>query len=319
VIKVCGVSKSFPKIKVLDDVSFTVDKGDIYGVIGHSGAGKSTLLRCFNGLETYDTGTINIMGKEVKKLNPKELREFRKNVGIIFQSFNLINRKNVFENIAFPLEVWGMDKRVIKERVDSLIDLVGLNDKVNSNVRQLSGGQKQRVGIARALALNPQILLCDEATSALDPKTTKSILQLLRDINNKLNITIIVVTHQMEVVKEICNKFILLEGGEIKSQGTTEELFVRPTKEMKTLMGEDELLPNVGYNIKIFFPKEISQNCLITSIARELNIDFSIVWGRLEKFRDDVMGSLIINASVENKEKILNYLDEKSIGWELIN
>ena len=273
-IKVSGVSKSFPNIKVLEQVSFTVEKGDIYGVIGHSGAGKSTLLRCFNGLETYDTGSLNIMGKEVKELSSKELREFRKNVGIIFQSFNLINRKNVFENIAFPLEVWGMDKSFIKERVDSLIDLVGLKDKVNSNVRELSGGQKQRVGIARALALNPQILLCDEATSALDPKTTKSILELLRDINNKLNITIIVVTHQMEVVKEICNKFILLEGGEVKSQGTTEELFVRPTKEMKTLMGEEELLPDKGYNIKIFFPKEISQNCLITSIARELDIDF---------------------------------------------
>lgn len=317
-IEVCNVSKSFSTTKVLNNISFTVDEGDIYGVIGHSGAGKSTLLRCFNGLENYDAGTITIMGKEVKQLNSKDLREFRKNVGIIFQSFNLISRKNVFENIAFPLEVWGMDKEFIKKRVDSLIDLVGLVDKVNSNVRELSGGQKQRVGIARALALNPKILLCDEATSALDPKTTKSILQLLRDINNKLNITIIVVTHQMEVVKEICNKFILLEGGEIKSHGITDELFIKPTSEMKTLMGEEELLPSTGYNIKIFFPKEISQNCLITSIARELDIDFSIVWGRLEKFRDDVMGSLIINTSRQNKGKIINYLDEKSIEWEMI-
>lgn len=318
-IKVCDVSKSFSEEKVLNGVSFTVNEGDIYGVIGHSGAGKSTLLRCFNGLETYDTGTINIMGKEVKELSSKELREFRKNVGIIFQSFNLINRKNVFENIAFPLEVWGNDENFIKKRVDSLIDLVGLNDKVNSNVQELSGGQKQRVGIARALALNPKILLCDEATSALDPKTTKSILELLKDINIKFNITIIVVTHQMEVIKEICNKFILLEGGEIKSSGITDELFVRPTKEMKTLIGEEELLPSTGYNIKIFFTKEISQSCIITSIARELNIDFSIVWGRLEKFRDNVMGSLIINTSEENKGKILNYLDEKSIEWEVID
>jgi D-methionine transport system ATP-binding protein len=317
-IKVCNASKSFSTEKVLNNVSFTVDKGDIYGVIGHSGAGKSTLLRCFNGLETYDEGSINIMGKEVKQLSSKELREFRKNVGIIFQSFNLINRKNVYENISFPLEVWGMDSDFIKKRVDSLIDLVGLNEKVNSNIRELSGGQKQRVGIARALSLNPKILLCDEATSALDPKTTKSILQLLRDINNKLNITIIVVTHQMEVVKEICNKFILLEGGEIKSSGTTNELFVRPTSEMKTLMGDEEVLPSMGYNIKIFFPKEISQNCLITSIARELDIDFSIVWGRLERFRDNVMGSLIINASSENKDRILKYLDQKSIDWEVI-
>lgn len=317
-IKVCNASKSFSTEKVLNNVSFTVDKGDIYGVIGHSGAGKSTLLRCFNGLETYDEGSINIMGKEVKQLSLKELREFRKNVGIIFQSFNLINRKNVYENISFPLEIWGMDSEFIKKRVDSLIDLVGLNEKVNSNIRELSGGQKQRVGIARALSLNPKILLCDEATSALDPKTTKSILQLLRDINNKLNVTIIVVTHQMEVVKEICNKFILLEGGAIKSSGTTDELFVRPTSEMKTLMGDEEVLPSAGYNIKIFFPKEISQNCLITSIARELNIDFSIVWGRLERFRDNVMGSLIINASSENKDRILKYLDQKSIDWEVI-
>lgn len=317
-IKVCGLSKSFLNLKVLDDVSFTVGKGDIYGVIGHSGAGKSTLLRCFNGLETYDAGSLNIMGKEVKELSSKDLREYRKNVGIIFQSFNLINRKNVFENIAFPLEVWGKDKRFIKERVDSLIDLVGLKDKVNSDVRKLSGGQKQRVGIARALALSPKILLCDEATSALDPKATKSILELLRDINNKFNITIIVVTHQMGVIKEICNKFILLEGGEVKSSGITEELFIRPTKEMERLIGEEELLPNTGYNIKIFFPKEISQNCLVTSIARELDIDFSIVWGRLEKFRDNVIGSLIINSSEENKERILNYLDEKSIEWELV-
>jgi len=318
-IKVCNVSKSFSEVKVLNDVSFTVDEGDIYGVIGHSGAGKSTLLRCFNGLETYDTGTIDIMGKEVKQLSRRDLREFRKDVGIIFQSFNLINSKNVFQNIAFPLEVWGNDKAFIKERVDSLIDLVGLNDKVNTNVKQLSGGQKQRVGIARALALNPKILLCDEATSALDPKTTKSILQLLRDINNKFNITIIVVTHQMEVVKEICNKFILLEGGRIKSRGVTDELFIRPTKEMKALIGEEELLPDTGFNIKIIFTKEITQSCLITSIARELDIDFSIVWGRLEKFRDDVMGSLIINTSKENKDKILKYLDDRAISWEIDN
>ena len=144
-------------------------------------------------------------------------------------------------------------------------------------------------------------------------------MQLLRDINRKFNITIVVVTHQMEVVKEICNKFILLEGGRIKSHGLTDQLFIKPTKEMKILIGEEELLPSTGYNIKIFFTKEITQSCLITSLARELDIDFSIVWGRLEKFRDNVMGSLIINTSGENKEKIINYLDERSIGWEINN
>jgi D-methionine transport system ATP-binding protein len=317
-IVVKNISKSFSNKEVLKNISLDIEQGDIFGIVGHSGAGKSTLLRCLNGLESYEVGSIKIMNKEIKDLNTSDLRDLRKDLGMIFQNFNLMTRKNVYDNIALPLEVWGMNKDEINKRVLELLKLVGLEDKVHSKVKQLSGGQKQRVGIARALALNPKVLLCDEATSALDPKTTKSILQLLIEINKRLNITIVMVTHQMEVVKEICNKAILLEGGEIKAYGNVDELFLKPNEELENLMGEEALLPNEGVNIKIFFPKDMSQRSIITSMARELDLDFSIVWGRLEKFRDTVLGSLVINFPNDEKDKIIKYLESKEITWEVI-
>lgn len=317
-IEINKVSKSFGNTRVLNEVTFKIEDGDIFGIIGHSGAGKSTLLRCLNGLEGYDEGSIKISGKEIKELTNEQLRVLRKDLGMIFQNFNLMNRKNVFENIAFPLQIWGEESRSINTRVNELLELVGLTDKTHTRVNELSGGQKQRVGIARALALNPKILLCDEATSALDPKTTKSILRLLMDINKKLNITIVLVTHQMEVIKEVCNTIVVLEDGEVRTKGYAHDLFLKPTAELKNLMGEEEVLPSFGHNIKIFFPKEISQNCLITSIARNLDVDFSIVWGKLEKFREEVLGSLIINVSNDSFEEITGYLDEKSVGWEVV-
>lgn len=317
-IEISDVSKSFSKVKVLNNVSLKIEEGDIFGIVGHSGAGKSTLLRCLNGLEKYDSGSIKIMGKEVGKLSVKKLRIFRKELGMIFQNFNLLNRINVYENIALPLQMWGLSKEDIKKRVNELLKMVGIEEKAFSYPKELSGGQKQRVAIARALALQPKILLCDEATSALDPRTTKSILELLRDINKKLSITIIIVTHQMEVIKEVCEKVALMEGGEIKGIGGVEELFLRPTKELKDLMGEEEILPAEGVNIKIFFPKDLSQQSIITSMARELDIDFSIVWGKLEKFRENVLGSLVVNVLEQDKEKILKFLEKKGISWEVV-
>ncbi|MBM6838469.1 ATP-binding cassette domain-containing protein, partial [Clostridium saudiense] len=178
-IKINSIEKKFGDVKVLKDITLNINEGEIYGLIGHSGAGKSTLLRCINGLESYDNGSVIVMGKEVRDLKEKEKREFRKNLGMIFQGFNLLKRKNVFENISLPLEIWGYKKDFINKRVYELLELVGLTDKAKSKPAELSGGQKQRVAIARALALEPKILLCDEATSALDPKTTKDILSLL--------------------------------------------------------------------------------------------------------------------------------------------
>lgn len=341
-IKIKNLSKRFGEVEVIKNVSLTIEEGRIYGIIGHSGAGKSTLLRCINGLESYEEGSINVMGKEVKDLKGFELREFRKNLGMIFQGFNLLNRKNVFDNIALPLEVWGFEeeyreykannknekcpsyrvfkKQMIQEKVTKLLNLVGLEDKAKVKPSSLSGGQKQRVAIARALALDPKILLCDEATSALDPKITKDILSLLSKINKELGITIVIVTHQMEVVKEVCEKVALIEGGILKVEGKSEELFLRPGVSLKKFLGEadDDLLPTTGVNIKLFFPSTSSENALITKMSRELNIDFSIVWGKLEKFRDEVLGNLVINISEEDREKVTNYLEEKGVVLEVL-
>ena len=317
-IEIVDVNKSFSGTKVLKDIKLNIEKGEIIGIVGHSGAGKSTLLRCLNGLEIYDSGSIKAIGNEIKNLSEKELRSFRKRLGMIFQNFNLLNRKNVFDNVALPLEVWKVDKKEIKEKVTKLLELVGLQDKSDSMPRDLSGGQKQRVAIARALALDPDILLCDEATSALDPNTTKSILNLIREINEKLNITVVVVTHQMEVVKQICSRVAIMEDGEIKSLGVVDELFLKPDACLKKLLGEEEVLPEDGVNIRIFFPKERSQQSIITSMARELDIDFSIVLGKLEKFRENVLGSLVINTSEENRKNICDFLDKESMAWEVI-
>lgn len=317
-IQINNVAKYFGKDQVLNNVSINVEEGEVYGIVGHSGAGKSTLLRCINGLESYDSGSVLVNNKEVKTLGDRELREFRKNIGMIFQNFSLLNRKNVWSNVALPMETWGYSKEEINKRVKELLSLVGLEDKAYSMPKELSGGQKQRVAIARALTLNPKIILCDEATSALDPKTTKSILELLMEINRNLGITIVIVTHQMEVIKEACSKVALMEDGKVIQAGKAEEVFLRPTKEMGNLLGEEEILPQEGINIKLFFPKELSQNCIITSMARELNIDFSIVWGKLEKFTDGVLGSLVINISEDKKQDVVSYLEKQNINWEVL-
>lgn len=319
-IQIQNVCKSFGKTKVLKDIAISINKGEIYGIIGHSGAGKSTLLRCINGLESYDEGTIKVMGKEVSKLGAKDLREFRKDLGMIFQNFNLLKRKTVYENIALPLEVWGYNKKKIDVRVRELLELVGLADKAKVKPASLSGGQKQRVAIARALALEPKILLCDEATSALDPKITKDILALISKINKELGITVVMVTHQMEVIKEVCERVALIDGGIVKAEGRAEDLFLNPGGTLKKFLGEEEetTLPKEGVNIRIFFPADCSENALITRMARESNVDFSIVWGKLEKFRDNVLGSLVINVEEINKDIVFNYLKSKNIEWEVI-
>lgn len=317
-IQISGVNKYYGKTKVLNNINIHINKGEIFGIIGHSGAGKSTLLRCINRLETYEDGSITVENREVKNLNEKKLRLLRKDLGMIFQHFSLLERKTVFENVALPLECFKYSKDEINKRVDELLILVGIHDKKNMKPRNLSGGQKQRVAIARALALNPKVLLCDEATSALDPNTTKSILSLLQDINKKLNITIIMVTHQMEVIKQICSRVAIMEHGEVLEIGDTEELFLQNSKNLQKLVGEDDIVLPKGTNIRIIFPKEISNDSIITSMARDLEINFSIICGKLEKYREDILGSLIINVSNDHREKIKKYLDEKKVRWEEI-
>ncbi len=317
-IEVNGLGKNFGELQVLDDISLIVERGDVFGIVGHSGAGKSTLLRCLNGLEGYSRGSVKVMGQEVCELDDHSLKELRKDMGMIFQNFSLMNRKNVYENIMFPLEVWGVPKKDAEKRVLDLLDLVGLTEKKNEKIRNLSGGQKQRIGIARALALEPKILLCDEATSALDPKTTISILELLMDINKKLDVTIIVVTHQMEVVKMVCNKVVILDGGRIVASGETDSLFLAPGEELRKLVTDDYAVIPSGTNIRLMFPREIANESIITSMARELDTDFSVVGGRIERYRETVMGFLIINVSDSDLNRVIGWLREKGMFWEVM-
>ncbi len=317
-ISVKNVNKFFGEKQVLKGVNIEINEGEIFGIIGHSGAGKSTILRCMNGLEPYQEGSVKVDGKEVKDLNEKEMRELRKDLGMIFQHFSLLERKTVFENVALPLECFGYSKAEKEKRVMELLDLVGLKERRNDKPRNLSGGQKQRVAIARALALNPKVLLCDEATSALDPNTTKSILTLIEDINKKMGITVVVVTHQMEVIKQICGRIAIMENGQVLEVGETEEIFLKNTVGLRKLLGEENIVLPEGTNVKILFPKDISNDSIITSMARELDIDVSIVFGRLEKFKDDVLGSLIINVPDKNGEAVKKFLTDKDIRWEEI-
>lgn len=315
-IVIKNLDKYYGKEKVLNNICLEINKGDIFALVGHSGAGKSTLLRCINGLENYGIGTLEVFGKDVKELKQEELRKFRKDVGMIFQHFSLMQRKTVYENVALPMRMWGYAQDEIDKKVQELLELVGLLNKKDSYPSQLSGGQKQRVAIARALTLDPQILLSDEATSALDPNTTVSILELLKKINKQLGITIVIVTHEMDVVKSVAQKAILLEHGNIIGSGYIEDLFLQPDDKMKKFLGEEEVVPDTGINIRLHFPKEIAQYSIVTHMARTLNIDFNIVWGKLEKINTHVIGSLVINIEPKDEQDVVNYLNDKNMRWE---
>ena len=316
-IKIENLTKFYGDTQILFDINLEVKKGEIFAIVGHSGAGKSTLLRCINGLESYQGGSLKVFDQEIKNLDEAQQRHLRRDVGMIFQHFALMARKNVFENVATPLKFWGYKSDETEKRVRELLNLVGLESKAKSYPSELSGGQKQRVAIARALALNPKILLSDEATSALDPNTTNQILELLEKINKELDISVVIVTHEMEVVKSIAKRAILLEGGKIIGSGSIEELFLKPDEKMKEFLGEVEILPSTGTNIRLFFPKEVAQNSVITHMARSLNIDFNIVWGKLEKLNDNVLGSLVINIDEKDKENVLNYIKQSGVLWEV--
>ena len=243
-ILIQDVSKTFEtkdgSVQALKHVSLSIETGDIYGIIGMSGAGKSTLVRCMNFLEVPSEGKVLIDGKSLSEFAPKELRKEREKIGMIFQHFNLLMQKNVLENVCFPLYIQGKKKAEARAKALELLEIVGLADRAKAYPAQLSGGQKQRVAIARALASDPQILLCDEATSALDPQTTSSILELLQDINQKFGITIVIITHQMSVVREICTHVAIMKDGEVKEQGLVEEIFSHPKSQVaKELISKD--------------------------------------------------------------------------------
>lgn len=318
-IKIENLKKFYDKTCVIDDVSLEVKQGEIFAIVGRSGAGKSTLLRCINGLEDYQEGSLKVEDREVRELSGAQIRELRKNIGMIFQHFALMSRRSVAQNVATPLAFWGYSNDHTKRRVAELLELVGLADKANAYPSELSGGQKQRVAIARALALSPKILLSDEATSALDPNTTAQILSLLRRINRELGITIVLVTHEMEVVKGIAQRAILLKGGRVSNSGDIVSLFLHPDENMKEFLGEEEVLPASGVNIRLFFPPAVAFDSVITHMARALEINFNIVWGKLERLDKNVVGSLVINVEPVHVARVEEFIKNAGVIYEIVS
>jgi len=305
-IEIKNLSKTFKTldltVNALNDINLTINDGDIFGIIGMSGAGKSTLVRSINMLEKPTQGQILIDGVDVTKLNNKQLRTIRKQTSMIFQSFNLLLQRNVLNNVIFPLELEGYPKAKAKEKALELLELVGLKDKALSYPVQLSGGQQQRVAIARALATNPKVLLCDEATSALDPNTTISILDLIKDINKKLNITVIIITHQMNVVERICNKVAILENGVIAETGDVEAIFSHPTTEVgrklvfpDTSDNTNDIVSEHKYVIRVVFNGALAANKpLISQLAIECGINANIAYASTKAIGEKAYGSMLL-------------------------
>ena len=288
-------------VEALRNVNLNIQDGDIYGIIGMSGAGKSTLVRCINMLERPTKGQVLIDGQDIAKLSDKELRAVRRDVTMIFQGFNQLMQRTCLKNICFPLELIGMDKEKAKKRALELLDVVGLPDKANAYPAQLSGGQQQRIAIARALATDPKVLLCDEATSALDPKTTHAILELIRDINQRLGITVIIITHQMSVVEEICNRVAILDSGSVVEEGVVSEVFSSPkSKAAKRLVfpdGADEILEEVPgeRRIRVVFSGAVaSREPLIAKMAIDEQITASILGASTKSIGDKAYGNMLL-------------------------
>ena len=316
-IRIENVSKSFDGLQILKGITLRIEKGGIFGIAGRSGVGKSTLLRCINGLEKYDSGSIKVDGAEVGSLSADELRLFRKNVGMVFQNFSLITRASVYDNIAFAMKIWGFDRTTIDRRVKELLDVVGIPEKINARARDLSGGQKQRVALARALAMNPSVLLCDEATSALDPKSTMDILSLLDDINRKFNITIVMVTHEMEVIKTLCDSMAVMANGIVEASGTVEQVFLERPPALCDLLGEEPMQLTEGetvLDIQLDTGKE--NTTLLTSMARNLNVDFRFADNQKLSLKNKTVETFRIIADRSDATSMAKYLDAQNITYK---
>lgn len=313
-IEIKNLSKVFStngcSFKALKNINITVNDGDIFGIIGMSGAGKSTLVRCINMLERPTEGSVVIDGVEITSLKEKKLRKIRRNVTMIFQGFNLLMQRTCLKNVCFPLELDKVSKKDAKKRALELLELVGLAEKANAYPAQLSGGQQQRVAIARALATNPKILLCDEATSALDPKTTRSILSLIKDINEKFGITVIVITHQMSVIEEICNNVAILDNGEVAEQGAVNDIFSAPKSQAARHLvfpdGESQVdnLPENQKILRILFNgANATDTPLIAGMAINEGIAANILYASTKSVGNKTYGTML-----------LNFSDEKTFG-----
>lgn len=336
-ILIQNVSKTYPtkdgNVQALKNVNLSIEQGDIYGIIGMSGAGKSTLVRCINYLEEPTEGKVFIKGKELGSFSKKDLRKQREDIGMIFQHFNLLMQKSVLENICFPLYIHGKKKSEARERAKELLEIVGLSDKAKAYPAQLSGGQKQRVAIARALASNPKILLCDEATSALDPQTTASILDLLKEINQKFGITIVIITHQMSVVREICSHVAIMKDGEIVEDGKVSEIFNHPKSDVARELINRDLGNDIentekvatkvsnGKNIRIVFSENSSFEPVIANMILQFNEPVNILKANTKNVGGVAKGEMILGfqENSSNVEKMKKYLVERGLEIEEVD
>lgn len=328
IISLQGVSKEFNtragKVNALSNINLEVEEGDIYGIIGLSGAGKSTLVRCMNLLEIPTEGKVVFDGEELTDRKRKDLNSKRKEIAMIFQQFNLLMQRNVLRNVSFPLEIGGVPKKEAEKRAAELLELVDLQDRALSYPSQLSGGQKQRVAIARALSTNPKVLLCDEATSALDPDTTKSILRLLKKINRDYKITIIVITHEMEVVRQICNKVAIIEKGEIVESGTVESVFKKPKSQAGRKLffqKEDEpdrnMRTSVKNRVRLAFDDNRAYDPVIANMIIELRAPVNILYARMESVGENQKGQMIIGLSEDENiaKRQKEFLKENNVTF----
>lgn len=324
-------------VQAVKNVSLEVDKGDVYGIVGYSGAGKSTLVRVINLLQRPTSGSVVVNQTELTALPAKALREKRKTIGMIFQHFNLMDSRNVFDNVDFSLKYAGISKQERRQKVTELLFLVGLEEKARSFPSQLSGGQKQRVAIARALANDPEILLCDEATSALDPKTTLQILALLKKLNRKLGLTIVIITHEMQVVKEICNKVAVMENGEIIEQGKSVQIFSQPAKPLtkdfiRTATHIDQALETIlgsakfsslaanEWLVELSYVGDQTNEPLIAQLFSRYQVTTNILYGNVEILQDVPIGSLIVSLSGEygQRKRALDFLADQGVYTNII-
>ncbi|HWK24641.1 MAG TPA: methionine ABC transporter ATP-binding protein [Ureibacillus sp.] len=322
------------EITAVKDVNLSIKKGEIFGIIGYSGAGKSTMIRLLNGLEKPSSGTVEVNGQQISSISGSQLRQARQKISMIFQHFNLLWSRTVSENIAFPLEIAGVSKAERAKKVKELIDLVGLSGRENAYPSQLSGGQKQRVGIARALANNPEVLLCDEATSALDPETTDAILELLLDINKRLGLTIVLITHEMHVIRKICHRVAVMEAGRVVETGEVLQVFQNPqaeitknfvmqvsgTKESKESI--EQILVNypTGKIVKLTFIGKKTEQPVIAQIIKEFNVEVNIVHGNITQTTSGPYGTLIvqIDGHPNQVEEAFKVLESREIQAEVI-
>ena len=336
-----NVSKEFDSegisVAAVKDVSLEINKGEVFGIIGFSGAGKSTLVRCINLLERPTKGKVFINEKEITALSESELKEQRKKIGMIFQQFNLFSNRTVYNNVEFPLKRSKLTRRQKQEKVMSLLKLVDLEDKASAYPSQLSGGQKQRVAIARALENDQEILLSDESTSALDPKTTKSILTLLKKLNRELGITIVVITHEMQVIKDICDRVAVMKDGEVVEYGDVFDIFANPTQDItrefvegtSNLSRIKELLENKSAItqlkqgeaiLKFKYLERSASEALVSQLSRKFNLDINIIFGNIELIGDNPVGGLvsIVRGTAREIDAAIEYLKEKNVGVEVI-